>query len=247
MSGLVYQAINAVSAELAASGIAKSRRNEQDDYAYRGIEDVLRALAPLLANHKLCVLPRVVERQALRLETDQFVVLRVAFDLVSAIDGSNHVVESFGEAIDDSDKGTAKAMSAAYKAAMLQVFCIPVPEEDVDARSPKFNGHSHNRSIVLAEPPEGWDAWSAEVIDVAGVCESPEAIDRLLAKRRPQLSSLQRGRPDLYSRVGEAIAGRLAELQRPVPETTGRTRKGGGPKSKKQEADDAGFTAAQAA
>ena len=42
------------------------------------------------------------------------VLLRVAFDLVSVEDGSVHTVEAYGEALDEGDKGTAKAMSAAY-------------------------------------------------------------------------------------------------------------------------------------
>jgi len=229
MSGLVYQAINAVAAELATCGIPKSHRNEEGDYDYRGIEDVLAALAPLLAQHKLCVLPRVLEREANRLGgrcTDQLVVVRVAFDLVNALDGSAHVIESFGEAIDDSDKGTAKAMSSAYKAAMLQAFCIPVPQEHPDAGSPKLNrdGRSHN-SITLVEPAEGWDSWSAEVIDIAKSCESAEAIDRLLGKRRNQLTALQRARPGLYTKVGEAIAAKLAEVQKPSAEAGRRPRK----------------------
>ena len=58
----IYAAINAVTAELARSGIAKSRTNEVDDYKYRSIDDVLDRLAPLLAKHKLCVLPRALER-----------------------------------------------------------------------------------------------------------------------------------------------------------------------------------------
>jgi hypothetical protein len=254
MSALVYQAINAVAADLAASGIAKKQHNEEADYAYRGIDDVLNALAPLLAKHRLCVLPRVLEREALRGRGEQRVVLRVAFDLVSAIDGSIHVIESFGEAIDDSDKGTAKAMSAAYKAAMLQAFCVPVPHEDADASSPRLNGHGDN-TITLAEPPEGWDGWSAEVIDIATSCESAEAIDRLLARRRDQLSALQRGNPALYATVGEAIAVRLAELQRPAgsvraaqqAKSPKRNAPGSSNEAKKQEQQYAAGSTAQAA
>lgn len=220
MSGLVYQAINAVAADLAESGIPKNQRNEEGDYAYRGIDDVLNALAPLLAKHKLCILPRVLEREVVRVSprgADQVVVLRVALDLVSAMDGSAHVVESFGEAFDESDKGTAKAMSAAYKTAILQVFCVPVPQEDADALAPRLNGNNRKSTVSLAEPPEGWDSWSAEVIDVAKSCESAEAIDLLLLKRRARLSALQRGRPELYTKVGEAIADKLSELQHPKP------------------------------
>lgn len=204
------------------SGIAKSHRNDQADYAYRGIEDVLKALAPLLAKHKLCVLPRVLQRDAIAQRgqaVGQLVVLRVAFDLVSAIDGSRHVVECFGEAMDDSDKGTAKAMSGAYKCAMLQAFCIPVPQEDADAPSSGLNGNKR-KPAPIPEPPEGWENWSAEVIDIARSCESSEAIDRLLEVRRLQLAALQRGRPALYAKVGEAIALRLADQkpQRPPKE-----------------------------
>lgn len=244
MSGLVYQAINAVCAELAESGIAKNRRNEEGDYAYRGIEDVLKALAPLLARHKLCALPRVLEREAVSGRgTDRLVVLRVAFDLVSAIDGSIHVIESFGEAIDDSDKGTTKAMSAAYKTAMLQAFCIPVPQDDADASTPRLKRPRKSAAVNSAEPPEGWDSWSAETKDIATSCESGEAIDRLLARRRSQLSALQRSRPELYAKVGEAIAERLAELERPRPANRAASRS----KANEQGRIDANPAAAEAA
>ena len=247
MSALVYPAINAVTADLAENGIAKNRRNENGDYSYRSIDDVLNALAPLLASHRLCILPRVIERQAARQSsgrTDQLVVLRVAFQLVSAIDGSSHTVESFGEALDDSDKGTAKAMSAAYKSAMVQVFCVPVTQDDSDASShrPRPNGRS---APALPEPAEGWPNWSAEVIDIAASCETTEAIDRLLSRRRTTLNALQRSRPELYSEVGEAIASRLTDLQRP----SSRPLFGSGPntKHKKQEKKNAACAASQAA
>ena len=58
----IYGAINAVTAELAGSGIAKNRTNLVEGYKYRSIDDVLNRLAPLLAKHRLCVLPRVVDR-----------------------------------------------------------------------------------------------------------------------------------------------------------------------------------------
>ena len=54
----VYAAINAVSAELSRTGIAKIHVNHADDYKYRSIDDLLDRLAPLLARHRLCVLSR---------------------------------------------------------------------------------------------------------------------------------------------------------------------------------------------
>ena len=127
----VYAAINAITAELACHGIAKTRTNQVDDYKYRSIDDVLDRLAPLLAKHRLCVFPRALERAVTERSDEQgrlliHVALRVSFTLTSVDDGSSHEVEAFGEALDGGDKATAKAMSAAYKAAMVQTFCIPV-------------------------------------------------------------------------------------------------------------------------
>jgi hypothetical protein len=59
----VYKAIAAVQGELATTGIAKTRKNQQGSgYMFRGIDDVYAALSPLLAKHGLCVIPRMTER-----------------------------------------------------------------------------------------------------------------------------------------------------------------------------------------
>ena len=60
----VYQAINAITAEFARDGIPKAHINVRDQYQYRSIDDVLNRLGPLLARHRLCILPRVLERTA---------------------------------------------------------------------------------------------------------------------------------------------------------------------------------------
>src|SRR5688500_1817524 len=114
-------------AELAKTGIGKTHTNSQDQYQYRSIDDVLNRLAPLLAKHRLCVLPRVLERVAVDRQGRQDelltgVTLKVAFDLINSIDESRCTVEAYGEALDGGDKATSKAMSSAYKVAMLQTF-----------------------------------------------------------------------------------------------------------------------------
>lgn len=133
----VYQAINAVQADLARDGITKVRRNQQQGYNFRGIDDVYNALAPLLARHKLCILPRilsreVVERQTMKGNALFYVTVEAEFDFVASEDGSKHVVRTYGEAMDSADKATNKAMSAAYKYAAFQAFAIPT-EGDNDA------------------------------------------------------------------------------------------------------------------
>lgn len=139
----VYQAINAVQTALAKTGISKDRRNTQGaGYNFRGIDDVFNAVSPLLAEHGLCILPRMLTRQCEERQSKSggalfYVTVEAEFDLVSAEDGSKHTIKTFGEAMDSGDKATNKAMSAAYKYAAFQAFAIPT-EGDNDADS-----HTH--------------------------------------------------------------------------------------------------------
>lgn len=140
MSQSVYKLIAEVAGELATGGISKNQRNTQGaGYNFRGIDDVYNALAPILAKHGLVILPRciartVAERQARGGGVLFSVVVEAEFDFVSSFDGSHHTVKTYGEAMDSGDKATNKAMSAAYKYAMFQAFCIPT-EGDNDADS----------------------------------------------------------------------------------------------------------------
>lgn len=135
----VYQAIAAVMSRLAKDGIGKDRKNEQQGYKFRGIDDVYNALAPILAEQSLCILPKVQSREVTERQTRSgstlfYVNVQVDFHFVSAKDGTSHIVSMPGEAMDSADKATNKAMSAAYKYACLQTFCIPTEgDNDADA------------------------------------------------------------------------------------------------------------------
>ena len=140
----VYTAIAEVTGKLAKTGISKDRKNTQQGYKFRGIDDVYNALSSELATAKLCLLPRVTGRLVTERETKNggvlfYVVVEVDFDLVSAVDGSAHTVHVIGEAMDSADKATNKAMSAAYKYMAMQVFCIPT-EGDNDADATTHDG-----------------------------------------------------------------------------------------------------------
>jgi hypothetical protein len=137
----VYEAISAVQKDLSTQGISKDRKNMQGSgYAFRGIDDVYNALAPFLAKHGLCILPRVLNRESVERQSKAggalfYITVEVEFDLVAA-DGSKHTIKTFGEAMDSGDKATNKAMSAAYKYACMQSFCIPTEgDNDADAQT----------------------------------------------------------------------------------------------------------------
>lgn len=135
----VYDSIALASSTLARVGISKDRKNQQQNYMFRGIDDVYGALAPILAESKLVIIPRFIARVASeKLSKDGrpllYSVVEGEFDIVSAIDGSKHTARTFGEAMDSADKSTSKAMSAAYKYMAFQVFCIPTDgDNDADA------------------------------------------------------------------------------------------------------------------
>ena len=154
----VYQAIGAVSADMATTGIAKGRKNEQQGYKFRGIDEVFNALAPSLVKNGLVILPRMVGRTVTERTTQKgavlfYVVVDAEFDFVSTEDGSKHTIRTFGEAMDSGDKATNKAMSAAYKYAAFQAFCIPT-EGDNDA-----DATTHDVAAVV---PAGYADWLAD-------------------------------------------------------------------------------------
>lgn len=138
----VYKAINAVSADLTKEGITKDRKNQQQGYNFRGIDDVYNVLSPLLAKHSLCVIPRMLHRECTERQTKSggalfYVAVDAEFDFVSAIDGSRHTAKTYGEAMDSADKATNKAMSAAYKYVCFMTFAIPTEgDNDADAQTP---------------------------------------------------------------------------------------------------------------
>lgn len=140
----VYRAISKVSKALSVIGVAKDavakNQNGGIMYNFRGIDAVLNALAPILAEEELVILPRVMSRECIERTTKSgsvlfFVTVEAEFDLVYAGDGSRHTVKTYGEAQDSGDKATNKALSAAYKYMAIEVFCIPVvgtPDADED-------------------------------------------------------------------------------------------------------------------
>lgn len=126
----VYQAINAVMRDIAVEGIAKSRKNQEQGFRFRGIEDALNTLAPLLVKHKLLILPRFVKQNNVERVTKSGgrigdTYIEGEFDLVSAVDGSKHTIRTHGQGMDSGDKATNKAMASAMKYAVFFGFCVP--------------------------------------------------------------------------------------------------------------------------
>jgi len=154
----IFQSINAIMQNVPS--IAKDRRNDQQGYKFRGIDDMYNALNPLLAEHGVFATSEVLqaEREE-RLSKNGGVllysVLTVKFTFY-AMDGSFVTSTMIGEAMDNGDKASNKAMSTAYKYALMQLFCIPT--EDI-----KDTEHdTHEVSPREAQAPRPTERRSSE-------------------------------------------------------------------------------------
>lgn len=138
--GNIYQAITDIMSE--GYAITKGKRNAQQGFKYRGIDDVLNTFQPLLAKHHVFVVPEVLDQQRQERTTGKggsllYSLLRMRYTFY-AEDGSSVSAVVVGEGMDSGDKASNKAMSAAMKYAMFQVFCIPTEEmQDPDAETPE--------------------------------------------------------------------------------------------------------------
>jgi len=176
----VYQAINAVQAELCKIGIAKSSTNTQGaGYKFRGIDAVYNVLSSIMAQNGLVIVPRMLGRTCEERTSRSggalfYVTVEAEFDLVSAEDGSKHTARTFGEAMDSGDKATNKAMSAAYKYMAFQTFAIPTEgDNDADAHThevaskrtqstlPGYEEYQTNTLLIMRDAAmQGTDALS---------------------------------------------------------------------------------------
>jgi hypothetical protein len=162
----VYKGIAQVTAAMGRDGIGKNRKNTQQGYQFRGIDDIYNALSSQLAAAQLCIIPRIIERAVVERQSKNggtlfYVTVKAEYDIVSAVDGSKHTASAYGEAMDSADKGTNKAMSAAYKYLAMQLFCIPTEgDNDADAmthevapqeKAPEFDA-SKARAAIAALP-----------------------------------------------------------------------------------------------
>lgn len=141
----IYESICGVMGDVGA--ISKQKKNEQGKgFMYRGIDDVMNALQPILVKHKVFIVPTILEqvreeRASRSGGTLIYSVCKIEYTFF-AEDGTSIKSIVVGEGMDSGDKATNKAMSVAYKYACFQVFCIPTeemkdPDSEVHSVAPK--------------------------------------------------------------------------------------------------------------
>jgi hypothetical protein len=128
-----------VAISTAAGHVAKTGKNASQGFNFRGIDAVVNALSNGMRNSRVIVYPTVLNYQYEQIAVGQnkalvgHVRLEVRYTFTDGIDSISAVVS--GEAMDSGDKATAKAMSVAFRTALLQVFFLPTDEKDPDEDS----------------------------------------------------------------------------------------------------------------
>lgn len=211
----IHAAMVAIMAE--GPSVKKGRTNSQQNYQFRGIDDLYLECQPLMAKHGVHVVPhRVVEdslfeRQSKREGGATIIHVRQRIEFrFFHVDGSFVSVETTGEAMDfGGDKASNKAMSAAMKYALIQAFSIPTDEPiDVENYSPEAGSAAPPRAPKPGPPrrpppgpPQSPPAEGAkeEVVPVYGKAPGssvwglqPDPAPKLAANQQARVKILQK-------------------------------------------------------
>jgi hypothetical protein len=130
--GAICEIMNAIDA------IKKGKTSDHGNFKFRGIDDVMNVLGPLLRAHCVFISPELVSCTRERYTANKGgglmnTMVEVKYVFTSAADGSTHTVGPIpGEGMDTGDKSSTKAMSVAMRTMLLQVFAIPTEDRDPD-------------------------------------------------------------------------------------------------------------------
>jgi hypothetical protein len=134
----IAQALTEVMKEVGA--VAKKDRNASQGFNFRGIDAVVNAVSPALQKHGVIVVPSVEDYEYASVEIGKnrtvmgHVKVKVSYTFIGA-SGDSIKATVVGEAMDSGDKATAKAMSVAFRTALLQTLSLPTDEPDPDSQS----------------------------------------------------------------------------------------------------------------
>jgi len=139
-----------------AGAVAKDQQNKDQKFAYRGIDQVVQHVNPLLKQHGVVIIPtKIVTLDSERFEnvnkkivTDTNIVVEYTW---FAEDGSSITTEVAGSGRDFADKATAKAGSVALRTLLLQALMLPTGDTDPDAEHIEVDAQTSAPTVPKAE------------------------------------------------------------------------------------------------
>ena len=157
----IYSKLGEVMKEVTA--IDKTRKNEQQGFMFRGIEDFMNELHNSFAKHGIVILPHELDHIQENYEVKnrqgevklQFRTrVHMEFKFISTEDGSFVEADGWGEAADNADKGYNKTKSIALKYVLMQMFLVPTKDiADPDKETPEEVTAKVSKSKKAAPAP----------------------------------------------------------------------------------------------
>lgn len=160
--GLIYGKL--IEAARLMEGVEKGGYNSAQKFKFRGIEQLTQACAPIFKEVGIVVVPqmRLLERVPQPDGKAYRAVVEATYSFY-AEDGSYVSATTIGEGVDSYDKATNKAMSAAFKYALLQTLCIGDPDDDGDTQSaPKESTKAKPAAAKNEVSAKDWNEWETK-------------------------------------------------------------------------------------
>lgn len=138
-------------AKAAVGAVSKAQRNTQQNFSFRGVDDVVNAAAGPLNEHGVIVTPWVESYVSETVEvgrnkTPMAHIMGEVIYTFTGPRGDEVKAKVLAESMDSGDKGAAKFMSVAYRIALLQVLNLPTDSPDPDAESYERSGNAQQEA-----------------------------------------------------------------------------------------------------
>ena len=182
--------------------VAKRDRNDHQKFNFRGIDAVLNAVGPALRKHGVVVMPHVESWTFEPVEVGQkrslmgHALVHVTYTFVGP-EGDHLTCSVLGEAMDSGDKAVPKAMSVAFRTALLQALALPTDEPDPDASS-----YERAPAVSSVQAAERDPELAQLLIEADGLVQPHEVI--AFAGRGP--AELASAKARLRAKLDEAAA-----------------------------------------
>lgn len=178
--------------------VGKDKKNQQQGFMFRGIDDVYNVLHGIMAKHQVFTTSEIVSQERSERSTKNggviaFLTCKIRYTFWT-VDGSSMTTEVIGEAMDSGDKASNKAMSVAHKYALLQAFMVPTKEmADADSDAYELADISELAAAIEAiESSEDMQSLQSAFADAWKSYPAKDDRKRLTAakdKRKKELQS----------------------------------------------------------
>jgi hypothetical protein len=160
--------------------VGKNDTNQIQKFKFRGIDAVVNAVAPVFNQLGVITVPEVLEHEY---ETVVIGAKQTQMGHVRLIvkyhfygpDGDFVTATVASESMDSGDKATPKAMSVAFRTALLQVLNLPTDEPDPDSESYERSSAKSTPATASRAPRTPVKPWEQRVAD-AGTADELNAL-----------------------------------------------------------------------